>query len=58
MQTAEQVVEAALRGVERKKTVVISGALNKIVAYAATITPNSLITRVIGNAMRGKFSEK
>jgi len=52
------VVDAALRGVERKKTRVISGALNKIVAYAATITPNSLITRVIGNAMRDKAAKK
>jgi short-subunit dehydrogenase len=54
LQTAEQVVEAALKGVENKKTRVISGTLNKIVAYAATVTPNSLITRVIGNSMRGK----
>jgi short-subunit dehydrogenase len=58
MQTPEQVVDAALRGVERKKTLVISGAMNKFVAYAATITPNSLITRVIGNALRGKLSKK
>lgn len=58
MQTAEQVVDAALRGVERKKTRVISGALNAFVAYAATIAPNKLITRVIGNAQRGKFDKK
>jgi short-subunit dehydrogenase len=58
MQTPEQVVDAALSGVERKKTVVISGVVNKLVAYAATVTPNSLITRVIGNAMRGKFGKK
>ncbi len=58
MQTPEQVVDTALRGVERKKTVVISGTVNKFVAYAVTITPNSLITRVIGNALRGKFDKK
>jgi short-subunit dehydrogenase len=58
MQTPEQVVDTALRGVERKKTLVISGAINKFVAYAVTITPNSLITRVIGNALRGKFEKK
>ena len=58
LQTAEQVVDAALRGVERKKTRVISGAINKIVAYAATITPNKLITRVIGGAIRGRLGKK
>jgi short-subunit dehydrogenase len=58
LQTPDQVVDAALRGVESKKTRVISGALNKIVAYAATITPNNLITRVIGNAMRDKATKK
>ena len=58
MQTPEQVVDAALRGVAAKKTRVISGAMNKIVAYAATVTPNSLITRVIGNALRGKTGRK
>jgi short-subunit dehydrogenase len=58
MQTPEQVVDAALRGVAAKKTRVISGAMNKIVAYAATVTPNSLITRVIGNALRGKAGQK
>ncbi len=54
MQTAEQVVDAALRGAERGKMLVISGALNKIVAYVATIAPDGLITRVVGGALRGK----
>lgn len=57
MQTPEQVVETALRGVERGKTLIISGALNKVVAYVATVAPNSLITRVVGGALRGSLNK-
>lgn len=58
MQTPEQVVDAALRGVEGKKTRVISGAINKFVAYTATIMPNNLITKVVGNVLRDKALKK
>lgn len=51
-QTAEQVVEAALRGLEKGKTKVISGKMNSIVAHVATLAPNSLITKVVANKLR------
>lgn len=58
MQTPDEVVDAALRGVEKKKTRVISGIVNKIVAYAATVVPNSLITRTVAGKLREKATKK
>jgi short-subunit dehydrogenase len=58
MQTPEQVVDAALRGVGRKKTLVISGLMNKLAAYASTITPNSLITSMVAKVLRDKATVK
>jgi uncharacterized protein len=58
IQTPEQVVDAALRGVERKKTLVISGLMNKLVAYMSTITPNSLITSMVAKVLRDKATVK
>lgn len=57
-QTAEQVVEAALNGLEKGKTQVISGMINSIVARAATFAPNSLITKVVANKLRPEIEKE
>lgn len=57
IQTPEQVVEAALRGVARGKTKVVSGFANKVGATLGGLTPNRLVTRVIGKALRSKFEK-
>lgn len=58
MQKPEEVVEAALKGLEKGKTRVISGWLNSLVAKAANIAPNSLVTRVVSNNLRPKFEKE
>jgi short-subunit dehydrogenase len=55
VQTPEQVVEASLRGVEKNRTRVISGLVNKLTAYGATITPNRIVTNSIGNILRNRI---
>jgi len=57
MQTPEAVVEAALSGVGRGKSTVISGWKNYVGSIFGTLAPNSLVTRVIGKALRPKVGE-
>ena len=54
-QTAEEVVETALRGVKSGRTRIVSGFVNDIVSRVVTFVPNAFITRVMGKAMRSKF---
>jgi short-subunit dehydrogenase len=58
MQTPEQVVDAALRGVKGGKRRVISGLANKVSAYGASILPNTLITKTIGRFLKDRFGKK
>ncbi|MGI8494394.1 MAG: SDR family NAD(P)-dependent oxidoreductase [Pyrinomonadaceae bacterium] len=58
MQTPEEVVEAALSGAEKGKTVVISGWTNYLGARLGNFVPNSLLTRVIGGVLRPKVENK
>lgn len=58
MQTAEAVVETALKAVKRKKSLVVSGVANYIGSVLGTIAPDALVTRVIGNALRSKVKKK
>lgn len=58
MQTPEAVVEAALSGVNRGKSTVVSGWKNYVGSLFGTFAPNSLVTRVIGKALRPKIEEK
>lgn len=57
VQTAEEVVETALRGLARHKTVVISGWANWFVVEAERVVPRSVVTKVAGNALRSRFEE-
>lgn len=58
MQTPEQVVDAALKGVKAGKRRVIPGVGNKISAYGVSVVPNRWITKVIGKALRKKYEKK
>ena len=57
VQTAEEVVETALRALSRKKNLVISGWANWFVVEAERFVPRTMVTRVAGNALRSRFEE-
>lgn len=57
VQTAEEVVETALRALPRNKSVVISGWANWFVVEAERFLPRSAVTKVAGNALRSRFEE-
>ena len=57
VQTAEEVVETALRALPRKKNLVISGWANWFVIEAERFLPRSAVTKVAGNALRSRFEE-
>ncbi|MGI8470314.1 MAG: SDR family NAD(P)-dependent oxidoreductase [Pyrinomonadaceae bacterium] len=58
MQTPEAVVETALRGVKKGKAQIISGWTNYIGARLVNIVPDSLITRVVGGALRPQIEKR
>ena len=55
VQTAEEVVEAALRGLGRKKSVIISGWTNWFTIEAERFVPRTTVTKVAGKALRSRF---
>lgn len=55
VQTAEEVVDAALRGLARGKTLVISGWTNWITVEAERFVPRSVVTKVAAKALRSRF---
>lgn len=57
IQTPEQVVDAALRGLDRQKTTVISGWTNWLVVEAERFVPRSTVTKVAAKALRSRFEE-
>jgi short-subunit dehydrogenase len=57
IQTAEEVVETALRGLDRKKTLIISGWANWLTVEAERFVPRSLVTKVAGKALRSQVEE-
>lgn len=58
LQTPEEVVEKALKGVRAGKPLVVSGLANYIGSVLGTIAPDSLVTRAIGTYLRPKLKEK
>jgi uncharacterized protein len=52
VETAEDVVETALRGLKRRKSSIISGAPNKLMVATERAMPRSLVLRTIGSVMR------
>ncbi|HEX8286675.1 MAG TPA: SDR family oxidoreductase [Pyrinomonadaceae bacterium] len=58
MQSPEAVVETALSAVKSRKASVISGWTNYVGSILGTVTPNSIVTRVIGGVLRPKVTDK
>ena len=54
-QTAEEVVETAMRAIKSRRTRVVSGFVNDIVAKVVTLVPNALITRFLSRATRPRY---
>jgi len=51
-QTPDEVVDAALEGLERGKVTVVSGWANYFVAKAAALAPDSLVTKSVARVLR------
>ena len=58
IQTPEEVVDTALRGLARQKSLVISGWTNWITVEAERIAPRSVVTKVAARVLRSRFEEK
>src|SRR5712691_3316523 len=56
-QTPEDVVDAALRGLNRGKSHIISGWTNFIMVEAERLAPRSLVARIAGRMMRSQHSD-
>ncbi|NNE98479.1 MAG: SDR family oxidoreductase [Pyrinomonadaceae bacterium] len=57
IQTAEEVVDAALEALEKGKTSVVSGWTNYLISKAGTFAPNSMVTKSIGKVLRPKVEK-
>lgn len=57
-ETAEDVVETAMRGVRSGNRKIVSGWANYIASTATNFVPNSLITRVVGRALRSRYQKE
>ena len=57
-QTAEQVVETAMRGIKGGRTRVVSGLANFIGALMGKHVPNVITTRTIARALRAKYQKQ
>ena len=56
-ETPEQVVETAMNAVGTGRSKIVSGWANWAVASVTNLVPNSLITRTMAKAMRGRFQK-
>jgi short-subunit dehydrogenase len=57
IETPEEVVETALRALERRKSTVVSGWTNLFTVAAERFVPRSVVTKVAGKALRSRFEE-
>src|SRR5215211_5094391 len=57
IETPEEVVDTALRALERRKSTVISGWTNLFTVEAERFVPRSVVTKVAGKALRSRFEE-
>jgi short-subunit dehydrogenase len=55
IQTAEEVVDVALRAMDRQKTVAISGWTNWLVVEAERFVPRSTVRKLAAKALRSRF---
>ena len=57
IQTPEEVVDAALRGLRHRKASVISGWTNWFAVEAERFVPRSVVTKIAGKALRSQLEE-
>ena len=57
-QTVDDVINTAMKAIEQRKTKVVSGWANYIGSIAGTIVPNSLSSRLMAKALRGRHQEE
>ncbi len=57
-QTAEEVIEAALRGIKSGRTRIVSGFMNDLVSRVVNFVPNIVITRLMARALRSKYQDE
>ena len=55
IQTPEEVVETALRALDREKNMVVSGWTNWLTVEAERFVPRNTVTKVAGKALRSRF---
>ena len=55
IQTAEEVVDTALRGLRRRKSSIVSGWLNRSMVVAERFVPRAAVLRITGKVLRQKF---
>ena len=58
VETVEQVVETALRGLKRRKSSIISGLPNKFMVGSERLMPRTIVLRLIGSVMRNSAGNK
>ena len=56
-QTAEEVVDTALRGLKRHKGSIVSGWTNKLMVFLERFFPRFMVTRIAGKALRQRFEK-
>jgi uncharacterized protein len=56
-QTPEEVVDAALRGIRRRKSSIVSGWVNLLMVAAERFVPRSIVLRLVGKALRPRFEK-
>lgn len=57
IQTAEEVVDGALRGMARGKSIVITGWANWLTVEIQRFVPRSLVARFVGKTLRSRFEQ-
>jgi short-subunit dehydrogenase len=57
MQTPEQVVDTALKGLKRGKSHIVSGWANYLTTESERLVPRWLVARIAGKAMRPKYGK-
>lgn len=57
IQTAEEVVDVALRGLARRKSSVVSGWTNFLMVETERLVPRSMVIKLTGRALRSRVEE-
>lgn len=58
VQTPEQVVDAALRGLARRKSSVVTSWTNLLIVETERVVPRSMVLKITGKALRARLEEE